>query len=83
MPVYDYECVKCRHQFELRRRFGENGTVDCPRCQGEARRLFTAVPVIFKGSGFYVTDHRKEKPAEEPRTPAGEEKPAAAKTNED
>jgi len=59
MPIYDYECEKCHFQFELKRRFGEDGSADCPRCHGESRRLFTSVPVIFKGSGFYVTDHRK------------------------
>ncbi|MBN1643567.1 MAG: hypothetical protein JW856_01925 [Dehalococcoidales bacterium] len=59
MPVYDYECEKCHFQFELKRRFGEDGTANCPRCRGKSRRIFTSVPVIFKGSGFYVTDHRK------------------------
>jgi putative FmdB family regulatory protein len=60
MPIYEYECEKCRFRFELRKHFGEDGSADCPQCHGEARRLFTSVPVIFKGSGFYVTDHRKD-----------------------
>lgn len=59
MPTYDFECVKCHHKFEQKRSFNDDGTADCPRCHGEARRLFSSVPVIFKGSGFYVTDHRK------------------------
>ncbi|MCX6003298.1 MAG: zinc ribbon domain-containing protein [Chloroflexi bacterium] len=59
MPIYEYECGKCRFRFELKRHFGEDGSADCPQCHGEGRRLFTSVPVIFKCSGFYVIDHRK------------------------
>jgi len=60
MPIYEYECERCRLRFELRRHFGEDGGTSCPQCQGEARRLFSPVPIIFKGSGFYVTDNRKD-----------------------
>jgi len=60
MPIYEYECGKCSLRFELRRRFGEDGSGPCPRCGGEAHRLFSPVPIIFKGSGFYVTDSRKD-----------------------
>jgi putative FmdB family regulatory protein len=59
MPTYDFECVKCHHKFEQKRSFSDDGSTDCPRCHSEARRLFSVVPVIFKGSGFYVTDQRK------------------------
>jgi putative FmdB family regulatory protein len=52
--------MKCHHKFEQKRSFNDDGSADCPRCHGEARRLFSPVPVIFKGSGFYVTDHRKD-----------------------
>ena len=59
MPIYEYECEKCNTRFELKRSFGEDGDTRCPQCRGKACRIFTSVPVIFKGSGFYVTDHRK------------------------
>jgi putative FmdB family regulatory protein len=73
MPTYDYECSKCKHRFELRRSFSDNGhTARCPKCKGRSQRIFTSVPVIFKGSGFYVTDHRK------PGTDGDGEKPAPA-----
>ncbi len=62
MPIYDYECKKCGRKFELRRSFGEDDEACCPDCRGEAVRVFTPVPVIFKGSGFYVTDHRRPSP---------------------
>ncbi len=61
MPIYEYECTKCSHRFEVRMGFNDNGGVSCPQCQGEARRLFSPVPIIFKGSGFYVTDSRRNR----------------------
>jgi putative FmdB family regulatory protein len=59
MPIYEYHCRKCLTKFELRTQFGEDGSGFCPKCGGEARRLFSPVPIIFKGSGFYVTDNKK------------------------
>ncbi len=61
MPVYDYECQSCSLRFEVKRGFNENSAVSCPRCQCQARRVFSPVPIIFKGSGFYVTDTAEEK----------------------
>jgi len=59
MPIYQYQCPKCNLKFELKQRFSDKSVVDCPKCQNGAQRLFSPVPVIFKGSGFYVTDNRK------------------------
>lgn len=71
MPIYDYECGLCHFSFERRQRFDEEPVALCPKCQGKARRVLHSVPVIFKGSGFYVTDNRKGGTAEkgEKRTP--------------
>ncbi|HEY92517.1 MAG TPA: hypothetical protein G4O17_02080 [Dehalococcoidia bacterium] len=60
MPIYEYECKKCLFRFEVRKHFGEDGATPCPQCQGDSRRLFSPAPIIFKGSGFYVTDNRKD-----------------------
>jgi len=60
MLIYEYECRKCSLRFELTREFSENGSGFCPQCDNEARRLFSPVPVIFKGPGFYATDNRKD-----------------------
>lgn len=57
MPIYEYECTKCSSRFELKRHFGENSGAVCPDCKGEARRVFSPVPILFKGTGFYVTDN--------------------------
>jgi len=66
MPVYEYECEKCGCRFELKRRFDEDaGSPRCPKCQGNVRQLFSTSAILFKGSGFYVTDSRSNHPSEE------------------
>ena len=62
MPVYQYLCPKCNLKFELKQSFSDESIVTCPKCQNGARRLFSPVPVIFKGSGFYSTANRKTEP---------------------
>jgi putative FmdB family regulatory protein len=64
MPIYEYECGHCRFRFEMKQGFDEEPQAMCPQCQGRARRVFHSTPVIFKGSGFYVTDSRKGKEPE-------------------
>jgi putative FmdB family regulatory protein len=70
MPLYEYECGRCAHKFELRRSFSEGASANCPQCNGVAQRIFAPVPIVFKGSGFYVTDYRKEKSPPEEKTEA-------------
>ena len=62
MPIYVYECSKCHFNFERKQRFDEEPVAVCPECQGKARRVINSVPIIFKGSGFYVTDSRRSVP---------------------
>jgi putative FmdB family regulatory protein len=59
MPLYDYQCTKCGHVIEVRHGFAEQHTGACPSCGGEMKRVINPAPIIFKGSGFYVTDSRK------------------------
>jgi len=59
VPVYEYECSLCHFNFERRQRFDEEPVALCPKCRGKSRRVLHSVPVIFKGSGFYITDNRK------------------------
>ena len=70
MPIYEYECSGCSCRFELKQSFGEDSPVSCPQCGSKARRLFSLVPVIFKGTGFYATDSRgnHNQPADEKST---------------
>ena len=58
MPRYDYECLSCGHVFELRQSFDDAPEGTCPHCAGKSRRKFHAVPIIYKGSGFYTTDYK-------------------------
>jgi putative FmdB family regulatory protein len=57
MPTYEYECNACHHRFDERQGFNDEPVASCPKCKGLAQRIFHAVPVVFKGSGFYCTDH--------------------------
>lgn len=59
MPRYDYECLSCSHVFELKQSFSDEPVADCPECGSRSRRKFHAVPVIYKGSGFYTTDYAR------------------------
>ena len=65
MPTYEYRCLDCAKEYEKREGFDAPALQQCPSCGGTARRVIYAAPVVFKGSGFYVTDNRKSAPAAE------------------
>ncbi|SDL02004.1 putative regulatory protein, FmdB family [Lentzea albidocapillata subsp. violacea] len=58
MPTYQYACTACEHRFEAVQSFSDSSLSECPECSGKLRKLFGAVGVVFKGSGFYRTDSR-------------------------
>ncbi len=58
MPTYQYACTECGHAFEEFQSFSDDALTECPECGGKLRKLFNAVGVVFKGSGFYRTDSR-------------------------
>ena len=58
MPTYQYSCTECGHFFEQVQSFTEDSLTVCPECDGKLRKVFNAVGVVFKGSGFYRTDSR-------------------------
>jgi putative FmdB family regulatory protein len=59
VPTYQYACTACDEQLEVRQSFTDDPLTTCPRCEGRLRKIFNAVGVVFKGSGFYKTDSRK------------------------
>ena len=59
MPLYDYQCAACGKVTEGRHGFDESHTDPCPHCGGKLTRLFNPAGIVFKGSGFYITDSRK------------------------
>ncbi len=76
MPVYQYLCPSCKCNFEVRQGYDDDSKVSCPRCNNGARRIFLPVPIVFKGSGFYVTDSSKKSEIQDsPKEPKPEKKP--------
>jgi putative FmdB family regulatory protein len=97
MPIYEYKCESCGIAFERIQHFEDEPLKTCPECGGNVRRVLQPVGVIFKGSGFYITDHRQvssatsqpPKQLSEPKgsdekkaLPAAEAKPDKAKKGE-
>lgn len=62
MPTYDYECSKCGHLFEVFQKVNEHPVKECPKCKGSVKKIIgSGCGLIFKGSGFYITDYKKNK----------------------
>ena len=81
MPIYEYECGVCQCRFEKRQGFEDTIEVTCPECEGEARKIFHPAHIIFKGSGFYVTDSRKSASSASPKsTPSAPSPPSTPST---
>lgn len=59
MPVYEYACQSCGHQFERRQSFSDAPVRECPECGQAVRKLLSPAGIVFKGSGWYITDSRK------------------------
>jgi len=57
MPLYEYKCEKCGHQFEKIQKFSDKMVKKCPECGGRVEQMISAPAVQFKGSGWYVTDY--------------------------
>ena len=62
MPLYEYECDVCGMRFERMQHVSDEPVEVCPECGGHVRRLIHPVGIVFKGSGFYVTDNRAKSP---------------------
>jgi putative FmdB family regulatory protein len=63
MPTYQYRCAACENRFDAFQKFSDDPLTDCPECGGHVRRVIQPVGVVFKGSGWYINDSRKQ-PAE-------------------
>ena len=69
MPVYEYVCRDCGEHVEVVQSFRDDPLTTCGVCGGNLRKVFSAAGIIFKGSGYYVTDTRKKEPAAEGSSP--------------
>jgi len=79
MPIYEYECRRCGHRFELIQKFSDKPRKRCPECRGAVDRLISPPAIRFKGTGWYVTDYAKkgsdgEKDTGEPKAKTGDGK---------
>jgi putative FmdB family regulatory protein len=79
LPTYQYACSACQHEFEVFQAFSESSLTHCPECNGELRKVYSAVGVVFKGSGFYKTDSKSDT---KPASPAAKESTVKAPTAE-
>ena len=75
MPTYEYECQACHQRIEAVQKFSDPALTTCEQCGGELRKVFSAVGIVFKGSGCYKTDSRGSSsastpPASSPASPA-------------
>ncbi len=70
MPTYQYRCTSCGDNLEVVQKFTDASLTECPSCEGELRKVFNAVGVVFKGSGFYATDSRSASTASKPAAAA-------------
>ena len=83
MPLYEYRCKQCGHQFEKIQSFSAPDEKECPVCKGPVERLISAPAIQFKGAGWYVTDYAGKggsKTAKASDGSGSESKPAAPDT---
>lgn len=80
MPIYEYECRRCGHRFELIQKFSDKPRKRCPECRGGVDRLISPAAIRFKGTGWYVTDYaaKKQPPESERGEPTSDTKKSAS-----
>jgi putative FmdB family regulatory protein len=88
MPIYEYRCTRCHHDFEIFQPVGDP-VPGCPQCGGDVRKVYSSVGLIFKGSGFHSTDYRKSSPSgngdtapKDPASTSGATPPSAPAASE-
>lgn len=88
MPIYTYRCESCGVQFERNQKFSDTPLTRCPECGKKSlRKVYMPVGIVFKGSGFYATDHRspsgggRGSGAHGDEKPAGESKPGSSESS--
>ncbi|WP_030668482.1 FmdB family zinc ribbon protein [Streptomyces cellulosae] len=66
MPTYQYQCTECGEGLEAVQKFTDDALTECPNCQGRLKKVFSAVGIVFKGSGFYRNDSRSSSSSSSP-----------------
>lgn len=83
MPIYVYQCDSCGIIFERQQHFGDNPLTDCPECDGHVHRVIQPVGIVFKGSGFYVTDNRAKSSTALPGETKSDKKETSSSSDSD
>ena len=81
MPLYEYQCKKCKHKFEKIQKFSDRPIRKCPECGGPVEKIQHAPAVQFKGTGWYVTDYGGK--GDKSKTDGGPEKGSSEKAGSD
>lgn len=81
MPLYEYQCQKCKHRFEKIQKFSDRPVKKCPECGGPVEQLLSAPAVQFKGSGWYVTDYARKGAASSESSADGAKDSASSKSD--
>ena len=68
MPTYQYQCTECGEGLEAVQKFTDDALTECPNCGGRLKKVFSAVGIVFKGSGFYRNDSRGSSSSSSPAT---------------
>ncbi|HMF89552.1 MAG TPA: FmdB family zinc ribbon protein [Candidatus Angelobacter sp.] len=82
MPLYEYQCKKCKHRFEKIQKFSDRPVKKCPKCGGPVEQLLSAPAVQFKGSGWYVTDYARKSSGASESGPSADGAGSTAKSAE-
>ncbi|MFJ3416921.1 FmdB family zinc ribbon protein [Streptomyces sp. NPDC086082] len=85
MPTYQYQCTECGEGLEAVQKFTDDALTECPNCGGRLKKVYSAVGIVFKGSGFYRNDSRGSSSSSTPATPkpstSSDSKPSAPSTS--
>ena len=82
MPKYQYQCKDCGEALEVQQSFTDEALTVCPNCGGDLRKVFNAVGVVFKGSGFYRNDSRSSSSSSDTAKPASKESSTSSSSSD-
>ena len=82
MPKYQYQCKDCGEALEVQQSFTDEALTVCPNCGGDLRKVFNAVGVVFKGSGFYRNDSRSSSSSSDAAKPAAKESSTSSSSSD-
>lgn len=83
MPTYQYQCTECGEGLEAVQKFTDDALTECPNCGGRLKKVFSAVGIVFKGSGFYRNDSRGSSSSSSPASSSSKSSSESSKSSSD